>query len=216
MTPARPDDSLNTLRRYRDWAPWNLHDLAAVAGAMLEASGVRPTNAAASAHPSERTIRYYVTRGLVSAPDGRGTAATYTYRHLLEVLLIKLRQMEGASLERLSREVAGITGDIVERRVAAALGTGLPSPNLLAIRGASNARGRAGQAMHFWSASADDEAQRFAATKWHRIPVVRGVELHLHEGHPLATQIARRGDIANAVRLAINRVLVDAGRDDAP
>jgi hypothetical protein len=216
MTPVRPDDSLITLRRYRDLAPWNLRDLAAVAGAMLKASGVRPTNAAASAHPSERTIRYYVTRGLVSPPDGRGTAATYTYRHLLEVLLIKLRQMEGASLERLSREVAGITGDTVERRVAAALGTGLPSPNLLAIRGASSARGRAGQAMHVWSAAPAEEAHRFNATKWHRIPVARGVELHVHDGHPLATQIARRGDIANAVRLAINGVVADAGRGDAP
>ncbi|NIQ53193.1 MAG: MerR family transcriptional regulator, partial [Gammaproteobacteria bacterium] len=84
---------------YRQLAPWNLRDLATLAGALLDASGVRPINAAASAHPSERTIRFYVTRQLVTPPEGRGTAATYSYRHLLQVLAIKLRQMEGITLE---------------------------------------------------------------------------------------------------------------------
>ena len=45
------------------------------------------------------------------------------WRQLLQVLAIKLRQMEGATLEALSREFAGMTGDLIERRVASALGT---------------------------------------------------------------------------------------------
>src|SRR5690348_17448992 len=96
--PAAPDP-LATLREYRALAPWGLRDLAALAGGILDASGVVPVNAAARARPSERTIRFYVARGLVSPPDGRGTAAVYSYRHLLQVLAIKLRQMEGATLE---------------------------------------------------------------------------------------------------------------------
>jgi hypothetical protein len=101
MTAAgvRSNDPLITLREYRQLAPWNLRDLATVTGAILEASGIRPINAVANARPNERTIRFYVTRGLVTPPDGRGTAATYTYRHLLQVLSIKLRQMEGATLK---------------------------------------------------------------------------------------------------------------------
>ena len=95
---------------------------------MLDASGVVPLNAAARARPTERTIRFYVARGLVSPPDGRGTAAVYSYRHLLQVLAIKLRQMEGATLETLTREFAGLTGDLIERRVAAALGPA-PAPS---------------------------------------------------------------------------------------
>src|SRR5207237_5357428 len=115
MTTAShsPPDPLATLREYRALAPWGLRDLAALAGGILDASGVLPVNAAARARPSERTIRFYVARGLVSPPDGRGTAAVYSYRHLLQVLAIKLRQMEGATLESMLKEFAGLTGDLI-------------------------------------------------------------------------------------------------------
>ena len=57
----------------------------------------RPVAATAKADVSDRAIRFYVTRGLLNTPDGRGPAATYSYRHLLQLLSIKLRQMEGAT-----------------------------------------------------------------------------------------------------------------------
>src|SRR4029077_2791466 len=148
VTPAMPPaaDPLTVLREYRTLAPWSLRALAGVAAAVLEASDVVPLNAAARARPTERTIRFYVTRGLVSAPEGRGTAAVYGYRHLLQVLAIKLRQMEGATLDVIVREMAGVTGDAIERRAAAALGTRLPPPTALEPeRGRGGGRGRVGR-----------------------------------------------------------------------
>jgi hypothetical protein len=112
LTLSAPPDALTTLREYRNLAPWGLRDLAALAAGILDASGVVPLNAAARARPTERTIRFYVARNLVSPPDGRGTAAVYSYRHLLQVLAIKLRQMEGATHDALTREFSGLTGDI--------------------------------------------------------------------------------------------------------
>ena len=56
-------DPLAALRAYRPLAPWSLRDLAALAGALLEASNIVPVNAAARALPGERTIRFYVARG---------------------------------------------------------------------------------------------------------------------------------------------------------
>src|SRR5918994_1021133 len=78
LSVAAPADPLATLREYRSLAPWGLRDLSALAAGLLDASGVVPVNAAARVRPSERTIRFYVTRGLVSPPDGRGTAAVYS------------------------------------------------------------------------------------------------------------------------------------------
>ncbi len=215
MPDATPKDPLLVLRQYSQFAPWNLHDLAAVAGALLEASGVRPTNAAARARPSDRTIRYYVARGLMGPPEGRGTAATYSYRHLLQILLIKLRQMEGAQLSQIDRELEDQTGDVIERRVASALGPSEPFPSRLSIENPEAARGQVGRAIHSWSARGEgtgpggaESGKRFATTKWHRIPIVRGLELHVHEGHPLAKHIPESEDIADAVRLALNRVLM--------
>ena len=75
MTMVAHADPLHVLREYRNLAPWNLRDLSVLVGAVLDVSAVTPINAAARAAPSERTIRFYVTRGLVSPPVGRGTAA---------------------------------------------------------------------------------------------------------------------------------------------
>ncbi len=214
MPETAKKDPLLTLRQYRQIAPWNLHDFTAVTGALLEASGVRPTNAAAKAQPSDRTIRYYIARGLMAPPEGRGTAATYSYRHLLQLLVIKLRQMEGAPLSSIARELKEQTGDVIERRVAAALGPNIVPASQLSLRDPTATRGRAGRAIHTWNALgkiADDGSEtgkRFATTKWHRIPIVRGLELNVHEGHPAAKHISRSSEIADAVRLAVNRVLI--------
>ena len=137
MTGAPHAEPLQNLREYRNLAPWNLRDLAALVGAVLDASAITPINAAARAQPSERTIRFYVTRGLVSPPEGRGTAATYSYRHFLQLLWIKLRQMEGTTLATIIKEMHDQTGDVLERRA------GPREPELLAPHPRGPGRGAA-------------------------------------------------------------------------
>jgi len=189
---AAPADPLATLREYRTLAPWGLRDLAALAGGILDASGVVPVNAAARARPSERTIRFYVARGLVSPPEGRGTAAVYSYRHLLQVLAIKLRQMEGATLETMTREFAGLTGDLIERRVASVLGPALPRPERLALLQApGTGRGRVGRAVLGWLTPVEDAGG--AAAICRRIPITPGIEVLVDEQHPV---IRLNGDVA--------------------
>jgi DNA-binding transcriptional MerR regulator len=204
LITAAPAEPLTTLREYRALAPWGLRDLAALAAGLLDASGVVPVNAAARARPSERTIRFYVTRGLVSPPDGRGTAAVYSYRHLLQVLAIKLRQMEGATLEVLSRELAGMTGDLIERRVASALGSALPRPERLALLQApGTGRGRVGRAVLGWLMPVEGAAA--AGSLCRRIAVVPGIELLIDEQHPV---LRLNGDV-EAITAAIRQALAD-------
>ncbi|NIR02575.1 MAG: MerR family transcriptional regulator [Gemmatimonadales bacterium] len=204
----RVEDPLFNLREYRKLAPWNLRDLATLAGAILDASGVRPINAAASAHPTERTIRFYVTRDLVAPPEGRGTAATYSYRHLLQVLAIKLRQMEGATLGAIGNELSETTGDVLERRIAAALGPHLPTPTQLPLTNQDAApRGRAGQALRPQLNALEEPTDTRGATRWHRVRVAEGVELHVREDHPLVVRGNVEAQIGDAVRLAIGRIM---------
>jgi DNA-binding transcriptional MerR regulator len=200
-------DPLVNLRAYRQLAPWNLRDLAALTAAILDGAAVRPINAAAAAHPSERTIRFYVARHLVAAPEGRGTAATYSYRHLLQVLTIKLRQMEGITLSKIAEELAGTTGDVLERRVAAVLGPGLPAPSVLPLLAEdAQPRGRAGQVLRSRPLPADG-AQPDEATPWHRFVVADGVELHVRGDHPLTASRERQHQASQAVRLALGRIM---------
>ncbi len=202
LTATAPADPLAILREYRGLAPWGLRDLTALAAGVLDASGVVPVNAAARARPSERTIRFYVTRGLVSPPDGRGTAAVYSYRHLLQVLAIKLRQMEGATLEAMGKEFAGLTGDLIERRVATALGPTVPRPDRLALLQApGTGRGRVGRALLGWLTPVEGAAA--GGTVCRRIAVAPGVELLVDEQHPV---IRLNGDvelIASSIRQAL-------------
>ena len=215
MNPApshAPADPLTTLREYRALAPWGLRDLAALAGGILDASGVVPVNAAARARPSERTIRFYVARGLVSPPDGRGTAAVYSYRHLLQVLAIKLRQMEGATLESMLKEFAGLTGDLIERRAATALGPGLPPPDHLPLlRTPGTGRGRVGRAVMAWLAPV--EGLTAASSHCRRIAVAPGVEVLIDEQHPALRLNGDTALIAEALRQALASVV---GLDASP
>jgi hypothetical protein len=202
LPQAAPPDALAVLREYRALAPWGLRDLAALAAGILDASGIVPVNAAARARPSERTIRFYVARGLVSPPDGRGTSAVYSYRHMLQVLAIKLRQMEGATLETMTREFAGLTGDLIERRVASALGPGLPRPDRLALLQApGTGRGRVGRAVLGWLAPVEGAAG--ASSVCRRIPVAPGIELLIDEQHPVIRLNGDTPAIAEAFRQAL-------------
>jgi hypothetical protein len=200
-------DPLVTLREYRSLAPWGLRDLTAIAAGILDVSGVVPVSSVARSRPTERTIRFYVARGLVSPPEGRGTAATYGYRHLLQVLAVKLRQMEGATLEAIVREMTGVTGDAVERRVAATLGPRIPGPSSLELeRGPRSGRGRVGRALDAWIAP-PPAGTATEPTSCRKIPVGPGVELIVDDRHPALRRPEAAATLAAGVRSLLEGLL---------
>src|SRR5437763_4367723 len=171
------------LRAHSRHAPWNARGLAAHATALVDAAGVRPTNASARVAPSARAIRFYVSNGLLDRPEGTGTSATYNYRHLLQLLAIKIRQREGQTLDAIKREMKEVSGDSLERRVATSL-----APALGVSDGAALAR------------RAEDEP-----ATWRRLPVADGIELHVRED---STAASEDGMVAlrEAVRAALGRM----------
>ena len=175
------DSPVALLRAHSRHAPWNARGLAAHATALVDAAGIRPTNASARATPSARAVRFYVAHGLLDHPEGKGTAATYHYRHLLQLLAIKIRQREGQTLTTIKTEMTGVTGDLLEKRVAQSLAPALSA-------GADQAVAR------------DDDAP----VSWRRVVVSDGIELHVR--HDSAA--AREGAIVairEAVRAALGR-----------
>jgi DNA-binding transcriptional MerR regulator len=50
---------------------------------------------------SRRAVRYYVQRGLLDAPHGKGRGSYYTAEHLEKLIELKVAQSEGLSLEEL-------------------------------------------------------------------------------------------------------------------
>jgi hypothetical protein len=118
---------------------------------------------------------------LLDRPEGTGTGATYGYRHLLQLLAIKIRQREGQSLDTIRAEMHDVTGDALERKIAQSLAPAFTS-------GADVAVGHDGD----------------IAMRWHRLSVADGIELHVREDSPAAREeavIAMR----EAVRAALGR-----------
>ena len=175
------ESPVTLLRTHSRHAPWNARGLAAHVTALVDAAGMRPTNASARAAPSARAVRFYVASGLLDRPEGAGTAATYNYRHFLQLLAIKIRQRDGATLETIKREMKDFAGDALERRVATSLAPALGS-------GADAAQQR------------DDEP----ALIWRRVTVAEGIELHVREDVPAARESAVIA-MREAVRAALGR-----------
>lgn len=175
------DSPVSLLRAHSRHAPWNARGLAAHATALVDAAGVRPTNSSAKANPSARAIRFYVSSGLLDHPEGKGTAATYHYKHLLQLLTIKIRQREGQTLELIKAELADLQGDQLERRVAASLASALGV-------GADQA------------VAHDDDNP----ADWRRVAVADGIELHVRSDSP-ASRSSTLVAIREAVRAALGR-----------
>jgi DNA-binding transcriptional MerR regulator len=173
------DNTVALLRAHSRHAPWNARGLAAHATALVDAAGIRPTNASARAAPSARAVRFYVAHGLLDHPMGRGTAATYHYRHLLQLLAIKIRQREGQTLEAIKSELTGATGDALEKRVAQSLAPAL-------VSGADHA-------------VQQDDAP---SVSWRRVVVADGIELHVRDDSPAA-----RSDAIAAMRESVRAAL---------
>ena len=173
------DNTVALLRAHSRHAPWNARGLAAHATALVDAAGIRPTNASARAAPSARAVRFYVAHGLLDHPMGRGTAATYHYRHLLQLLAIKIRQREGQTLEAIKSELTGATGDALEKRVAQSLAPALRTGADHAVQ--------------------QDDAP---AVSWRRVVVADGIELHVRDDSPAA-----RSDAIAAMRESVRAAL---------
>jgi DNA-binding transcriptional MerR regulator len=175
------DTPVALLRAHSRHAPWNARGLAAHATALVDAAGMRPTNTSARATPSARAIRFYVANGLLDHPEGKGTAATYHYRHLLQLLAIKIRQREGQTLDVIKGEMGELQGDQLERRVATSLAPALGN-------GADAAVAR------------DDDAPAI----WRRLGVAEGIELHIRSDSPAARE-ATMVAIRESIRAALGR-----------
>ncbi len=175
------ESPVHLLRLHARHAPFNARSLAAHATALVDSAGIRPTNASARAAPSARAVRFYVASGLLDRPEGTGTSATYNYRHLLQLLSIKIRQREGQTLEGIKREMREISGDALERRVATSL-----APALGVGNGAAAPRGPDGPAV------------------WRRVAIADGIELHVRDDSPASREDALLA-MREAVRAALGR-----------
>lgn len=104
---------MNPLNPYRDQEL----DAAGLARAASELLALRPVPAdeRVRALPDVRTLRYYQSTQLLDRPTRyAGRRAMYGFRHLLQVLAVKLLQSQGRSLASIQTGLAGRTNTELE------------------------------------------------------------------------------------------------------
>jgi DNA-binding transcriptional MerR regulator len=91
---------------YASLAPFSLDELVAAANSVLRD---RPKLAV-----STRTIRYYISKGLLPSPSGGPKFARYSWNHLDDLVKIRTYLDQGLSLEQVATEF-GVSLRIEER-----------------------------------------------------------------------------------------------------
>jgi DNA-binding transcriptional MerR regulator len=111
-------------------ALWTLPELVAEVAARIAALPA-PRNGQVRAVPDERTVRYYVTLGLLDRPGAmRGRTALYGPRHVAQVVAIKRLQAMGRSLS----EIQQLWPTLDDPTLARMSGVALPPPARPAAR----------------------------------------------------------------------------------
>lgn len=83
-------------------------ELAAAAAKILVASNTVQERETVTSLPDERTVRYYITEGLISsAEEKQGTSSVFGYLQLLQLLAIKKLQVEHLSIRQIRQIVLG-------------------------------------------------------------------------------------------------------------
>ena len=169
--------------------------LAEAAARILSESGAaRQGRGTVTELPDERTVRYYLTEGLLPpSEEKQGTASVFEFRHLLQLLVVKKLQAEGLPIRAIRELVTGKSGRQLEKLLGTEQG---PSPGSPAKGEALNylesllqkspsaplpssppAAARAPQSA---PASSLSGASR---ETWARVELEPGLELHVSEGY---------------------------------
>ncbi|HTR42117.1 MAG TPA: MerR family transcriptional regulator [Pseudomonadales bacterium] len=85
---------------------FSLKELAAAVQAWSEKHHIFPANGQAAEEITERTIRYYRTLGLLDPPLGNYTK-TFSQKHKLQLIAIRLFQSQGLPLRKIRDELYG-------------------------------------------------------------------------------------------------------------
>lgn len=87
-------------------------ELADAAEQILRAGGASQEKATVTDYPNERTIRYYMTEGLLPpSVEKRGSTSVYGYQHLLSLLVIKKLQADGLPISIIRQLITGKSED---------------------------------------------------------------------------------------------------------
>ena len=172
-------ESLRTLRGQKYIGTVELADVAA---RLISQFVPRPERGTVSDVPAERTIRYYISEGLISPPEGRqGAASVYGYLHLLQLLMIKRLQAEHLPIRKIKEVPKNQAMEYLESLLK-------PSKSRRPVMPSSVP-----------TAPPQLSASGAAQSAWTRVEIEPGLEVHVREDYRLSDEIRERQRLARTI-----------------
>src|ERR1043165_3895924 len=167
-----------------------LPEFARVAEQLLAEMGLEQERGTVTSVPDERTIRYYMTEGLIQTPGERqGTASVFGYLNLLQLLTVKKLQAEHLPIRKIRELVAGKSEQELEI--------------MLGVRGTGGRKTEVKQYLETLLASAPSRPpsqpldaaaappQQTSSHSWQRVEIEPGLELPIRSDYAPPTTGAR-------------------------
>jgi DNA-binding transcriptional MerR regulator len=109
-------NSKHLIEQLRDAEFNGVRELAEAAEAYLRSTKTSPQKGTATEFPNERTVRYYITEGLLDqAIKRKGVTSVFGYEHLLTLLVIKKLQADGVPIKVIKDLIADKSVDELEK-----------------------------------------------------------------------------------------------------
>lgn len=191
------------LNKYEGREDLRLDELLDAANSLMEAvAPVQPSDRVTETL-SERTLRYYISQGLVDRPSGKeGASALYGYRHLLQLLALKRLQASYLPVKKIREIVPQSTNDALRAIISGgeqggvmetgSLSSTSPRDSAIAfldsisqdrpVTRSSQSRGApppSSPALNVQSPSGTAGSTPPAAQSWERYALDDGIELHI-------------------------------------
>ena len=157
---------------------------------VLAEMGLEQARGTVTSVPDERTIRYYMTEGLIQTPgEKQGTASLFSYLNLLQLLTVKKLQAEHLPIRKIRELVAGKSEQELEM--------------LLGVGGVAAKKSRETDAKRYLESLLAPEAAAFPmetaaapppppppppqmldqSASWQRVEIEPGLELHVRSDY---------------------------------
>jgi DNA-binding transcriptional MerR regulator len=166
-------------------------ELAKAATTVLSKSDSNQEKGTVTEYPDERTVRFYLSEGLIPAPnEKKGTSTVFGYEHLLALLTIKKLQTEHLPIRKIREIINGKTEKELEKILCVNDAADEKSKNqaqeyLESILLRPNFRAREVEAAPLYSLPSPTLSEEsFDAKKsqsWKRFELAPGLELHVEE-----------------------------------
>jgi DNA-binding transcriptional MerR regulator len=103
------------LTNYKNIEPVTIDELVSLLGELLPQLVGEQERYKVTSVPTVRTIRHYISKGLVDKPlRYEGPAALYGYRHLLQIVVIKHLQANHFQIKKIGEIITGLSDEELE------------------------------------------------------------------------------------------------------